>query len=389
MLPFIDLQAQQARIKQGVDEAIQRVLAHGGYIMGPEVGELEEQLAQYTGSKHCIAMSSGTDALIAGLMALDVGPGDAIITTPFTFFATIESIMLCGATPIFADIEPDSFNISPEQIRAQIEFIQQHTDLTPRGIIPVDLYGLPADYEQINSIADQFGLFVLQDAAQSFGATRFGSHAPSHALLGTTSFFPAKPLGCYGDGGAVFTDDDRIAEALRSIRVHGKGEDKYDNVRVGLNARIDTLQAAILLEKLKIYPDEFESRQRHAAQYGLRLDALSADGQAIRQLIPEGAQSAWAQFVIRSDRRDSLSEALRESGIPTTVYYRTPSHQLKACRDLPSQGSFPRAEAAAREVLALPFHPYLTTEQINSICDAIESHLTEPAVSEQLASDAN
>jgi len=382
MIPFIDLQAQQDRIKPQVDAAIQRVLNHGKYIMGPEVAELENQLADFVGAKHCIGVSNGTDALSMSLMAYDVGPGDAVITTPFTFFATVEAIMLRGATPIFADIDPQTFNICPVEIRNAIERTRSKTDLNLRGIIPVDLYGLPADYQSIMPIANEHDLFVLQDSAQSFGALRAGKYAPSHGHIGTASFFPAKPLGCYGDGGAVITDDDELAEKVRSIRVHGKGIDKYDNVRLGLNARLDTIQAAILIEKLKIYPDELELRQKVAAQYTKAIANINAelgDGVIGRQIVPEGSQSAWAQFVIQSPGRDKIAEELKSAGIPTVVYYRTPAHLLKACENLPAAISLPNSELAASQILALPFHPYLLDDSLQQVISIIrKAHRFEP-----------
>ena len=376
MIPFIDLQAQQDRIKPQIDAAIQRVLAHGKYIMGPEVAELENQLADFVGAKHCIGVSNGTDALSMSLMAYDVGPGDAIITTPFTFFATVEAIMLRGATPIFADIDPQTYNICPVEIKKAIERTRSKTDLNLRGVIPVDLYGLPADYKSIMPIADEHNLFVLQDSAQAFGALRAGKHAPSHGHIGTVSFFPAKPLGCYGDGGAVITDDDQLAEKIRSIRVHGKGIDKYDNVRLGLNARLDTIQAAVLLEKLNVYPDELSRRQKVASHYAQRINQLTSTTRLItRQMIPEDCESAYAQWVIRSPHRDQIAADLKSAGIPSLVYYRTPSHLLKACEGLPAHASMPVAESVSREILALPFHPYLEHDSVDLICETIAKSL--------------
>ncbi len=279
-MDFIDLKAQQQRISALLTENIQRVLAHGQYIMGPEIKELETRLAAYVGVKHAISCSSGTDALLMPLMAYGVGPGDAIFTTPFTFIATAEVIQLLGATPVFVDIDPKTFNLDPEALAEAVSRLGQNpgtAHLKPKGIIPVDLFGQPADYDRIHAIAQKHGLFVLEDAAQSFGATYKGRRAGSLAEVAATSFFPAKPLGGYGDGGAVFTDDDELAEVLRSIRVHGQGKDKYENVRIGLNGRLDTLQAAVLLAKLEIFDQEVMDRQRVARQYSQALNAVVAD----------------------------------------------------------------------------------------------------------------
>ncbi len=277
-LDFIDLKSQQQKISDRLAQNLQRVLAHGQYIMGPEVNELETRLAAYVGVKHAISCSSGTDALLMPLMAYGVGPGDAIFTTPFTFIATAEVIQLLGATPVFVDIDPQTFNLDPESLAEAVGSLGQNpgtAHLKPKGIIPVDLFGQPADYDRINAIARDHGLFVLEDAAQSFGGTYKGRRAGALAEVAATSFFPAKPLGCYGDGGAIFTDDDGLAEVLRSIRVHGQGKDKYENVRIGLNGRLDTLQAAVLLAKLEIFDQEVVDRQRVARQYG---EALKAAG---------------------------------------------------------------------------------------------------------------
>ncbi len=372
MMQFIDLAAQQARIRPDIDAAIARVLDHGKYIMGPEVAQLESELCKFAGAKHCIAVSNGTDALVAALMALDVGPGDMIVTTPFTFFATVEAIELVGAIPIFADIDPTTFNLCPSSLATTID--QCPTADRIKGICTVDLFGLCADYSAINAIAQRHDLFVLQDAAQAFGAsTPDGRRAPTHGRIGTTSFFPAKPLGCYGDGGAVFTDDDQLADIVRSIRVHGKGADKYDNVRIGQNCRLDSIQAAVLLEKLKIYPSELQARQtiakRYQEQFAIRNRQLESPIQV--PTVPEGMQSVWAQFTVRCDDRDAHIARLKAAGVPALVYYRTPSHLLGACRHLGYQvGDFPHAEEAAKSVLSLPFHPYLEPAAIDNIVAA-------------------
>jgi UDP-2-acetamido-2-deoxy-ribo-hexuluronate aminotransferase len=288
-MKLIDLGAQQELIRDSLDKRIRGVLAHGQYIMGPEVKELETRLADFAGTKHAIGCSSGTDALLIALMAYGVGPGDAIFTTPFTFIATAEVIALLGATPVFADIDPRTFNIDPKKLIEAIERTPANGMLKPKGIIPVDLFGLAAEYEEIMSLAAEYGMFVLEDAAQSFGAIYKGKRAPSLGHVGATSFFPAKPLGCYGDGGAIFTDDDELAATMRSIILHGKGSHKYENIRIGVNGRLDTLQAAILLAKVEVFEKELENRQRVAERYSAGLQ-----GMVEVPSIPEGTVSAWA-----------------------------------------------------------------------------------------------
>jgi UDP-2-acetamido-2-deoxy-ribo-hexuluronate aminotransferase len=274
-MQFIDLKAQQDRIRPQLEAAIKNVLDHGQYICGPELRFLEVSLAEFIGTRHAIGCSSGTDALVLALMAYKVGPGDAVFTTPFTFFATCEAIALTGATPVFVDIEPDSYNMDPNQLRLSVARIRKEGNLTPRGVMPVNLFGLPANYDAIMAIADEQGVFVLEDAAQSFGATYKGRRSPGLAHIGVTSFFPAKPLGCYGDGGAIFTNSDEMADVIRSLLVHGQGQDKYDNVRIGMNGRLDTLQAAILIEKLKLFTEELELRQLVANRYSKAITELS------------------------------------------------------------------------------------------------------------------
>ncbi|WP_020676315.1 DegT/DnrJ/EryC1/StrS family aminotransferase [Geopsychrobacter electrodiphilus] len=373
-MEFIDLKAQQDRIRPQIDAAIKRVLDHGQYIMGPEVGQLEQMLAEFVGVKQVIGCSSGTDALLLPLMAYGVGPGDAIFTTPFTFFATCEMIALTGAIPVFVDIDPDTYNIDPIKLDAAILRVICEGKLNARGVIPVDLYGLPADYDAIMAIAEKYGLFVIEDAAQAFGATYKGRKAPGLAHVGATSFFPAKPLGCYGDGGAVFTDDDEMAEKIRSLLIHGKGLDKYDNVRIGLNARLDTIQAAILIEKLKIYEAEIEMRQQIANRYTQRLVAKGdASGFSIvSPFVPGGYDSVWAQYTIRSKRREALKCQLHQAGIPSMIYYMKPMHLLKANNYLGyMNGDFPISEDSAKTVLSLPLYPYMPKSVQDQIIDNI------------------
>ncbi len=357
-LDFIDLKTQQQRISDRLNLNLQRVLAHGQYIMGPEVNELETRLAAYVGVRHAISCSSGTDALLMPLMAYGVGPGDAIFTTPFTFIATAEVIQLLGATPVFVDIDPQTFNLDPVSLAEAVGSLGQNpgtAHLQPKGVIPVDLFGQPADYDRINAIARDHGLFVLEDAAQSFGGTYKGRRAGALAEVAATSFFPAKPLGCYGDGGAIFTDDDGLAEVLRSIRVHGQGKDKYENVRIGLNGRLDTMQAAVLLAKLEIFDQEVVDRQKVARQYCEALSPLVT----VPSVAPD-CTSVWAQFSVLSDQREVLLQKLQAAQIPAAIYYPVPLHLQKAFAHLGYKpGDFPVSEHASRRIFSLPMHPYL------------------------------
>lgn len=374
-MDFIDLKAQQERIRSELDAAIARVLDHGQYIMGPEVSALEKRLAEFAGSKHCISCSSGTDALLLPLLAYEIGPGDAVFTTPFTYFATPEAIALTGATPVFVDIQSDTYNIDPTLLEEAIESVVSAGELNPRGIMPVDIFGLPAEYDQILPIARKHGLFVIEDGAQAFGAEYKGRRAPALADVGATSFFPAKPLGCYGDGGAVFSDDEQLLDIMTSLRIHGQGADKYNNVRIGLNARMDTIQAAVLLEKMKLYPEEIELRQKVAAGYIERFAALG-DTSPISSMpsVPAGSTSVYAQFCIESERREQIQSALSAASIPSPIYYAKPMHQLDAMlgrsRCAPSCGC-PVSEAVAERIFALPFHPYLTEAQLDEIVNVI------------------
>lgn len=359
-IAFIDLKTQQAQILPALTARIQAVLSHGQYVMGPEVGELESRLAAYVGVKHALSCSSGTDALLMALMAYGVGPGDAIFTTPFTFIATAEVVQLLGATSVFVDVERGTFNLDPEALEKTIRDLaaDPRSHVRPKGIIPVDLFGQPADYDQINALASRHGLFVLGDAAQSFGATYKGKRTGSLAEVSATSFFPAKPLGCYGDGGAIFTDDDALAEILHSIRVHGQGKDKYENVRLGLNGRLDTLQAAILLAKLDIFDQEIAQRQDVAQRYN----------EGLRQVVEVPAvapdrTSVWAQYSVLSPHRAALQESLRQAGIPTAIYYPIPLHLQGAFQHLGYQpGDFPVSEDLAQRIFSLPMSPYLSED---------------------------
>jgi UDP-2-acetamido-2-deoxy-ribo-hexuluronate aminotransferase len=370
-MDFIDLKSQQKAIWPAIQERIQRVLAHGQYIMGPEVHELEARLAAYVGVKQAVSCSSGTDALLMPLMAYGVGPGDAIFTTPFTFIATAEVIQLLGATPVFVDIDSKTFNIDPAALEQAIVGLGHNAktrSLQPKGIIPVDLFGQPADYDAIKALARQHKLFVLEDAAQSFGATYKGRKAGSLADAAATSFFPAKPLGSYGDGGAIFTDDDGLAEILRSIRNHGQGRDRYENIRIGLNGRLDTLQAAILLVKLDIFDQEAEARQAVAARYSQGLHKLVE----VPYVAP-ACTSIWAQYSVLSEQRQALQEKLQAGGIPTAVYYPLPLHLQKAFLPLGYKtGDFPVSEGAAQRIFSLPMHPYLEAAQQDLIIKTLQ-----------------
>jgi len=372
-MDFIDLPAQQRRISEKLHANIARVLSHGQYINGPEVRELEKTLAAYVGVKHAVGCASGTDALLMALMALGIGPGDAVFTTPFTFVATAEVIGLLGATPVFVDIDSATFNIDPAKLEQAIEAVEKSDPalhplprftggkLRPRAVIPVDLFGLPADYDAIEAIAARRGIAVIEDAAQSFGGEYKGRKACSFGQIACTSFFPAKPLGCYGDGGMCFTEDDLLAERLRSIRVHGQGNDKYENVRIGINGRLDTLQAAILLAKFTIFPEEIGLRQEVAKRYNALLAGLAKTPE-----IPKNYLSAWAQYSILvqgSAERSGLMAKLKEAGIPTAVYYPKPLHRQTAFAGLGyREGTFPDSDDCASRIFSLPMHPGLAAE---------------------------
>lgn len=370
-MQFIDLKKQYENIQSSINGRIHNVLEHSKFIMGPEVKELEEKLSKFSGAEFCITCSSGTDALLLALMTYDVGPGDAVFTTPFTFIATAEVISLLGATPIFVDIDPETYNIDPKKLEKAINDFKKGEkptsdipdNLTPKAIIPVDLFGLSADYDTINQITRENDLIVIEDAAQSFGGSYKGKKTCNLADIAATSFFPAKPLGCYGDGGAVFTNDKDIADKLVSLRVHGKGTDKYDNVRVGLNGRCDTIQAAILLSKMEIFAEEIELRQNVAQRYSDGLQDIVKV-----PFIPDGYVSAWAQYSILSDSRQELMDQLKENGIPTAIYYPKPLHLQTAYSYLGYQEeSMPVSEEISQEIFSLPMHPYLSEDDQEKI----------------------
>ncbi|WP_421903771.1 DegT/DnrJ/EryC1/StrS family aminotransferase [Maridesulfovibrio sp.] len=382
-IPFIDLKKQFSRIEEQVRGNMDAVLEHGAYIMGPEIPALEKRLAEYCGTKHALGCASGTDALTLALMSLDVKPGDAVFTTPFTFFATAETIALTGATPVFVDIDPVTFNIDPEKLEKTIEAMKGADNgmvlpnvegLTPKGIMPVDIFGLPADYDAIKAIADKHDLFIIEDAAQSFGGEYKGKRACSLGDITCTSFFPAKPLGCYGDGGMCFTDDDELIERLRSHRVHGQGPDKYDNIRLGITGRLDTLQAAVLQAKFDIFPEEVDLRDKVADTYAellANVEGLTAPS------VPEGYRSVWAQYcplAKDSEHRDRIQAALSEKGIPSPIYYPIPMHLQTAFKELGyKMGDCPVSEDAASRIFAIPMHPYLEKEQQEMIAEAIKN----------------
>lgn len=367
-MQFIDLAAQQNRIRDRIDARISSVLDGGKYIMGPEVRELEGKLAEFCGVGHCVSCANGTDALVLAMMALGIGPGDAVIVPTFTFAATAEAPCIVGATPVFADINPDTYNMDPASLIRCIEAAKA-AELTPKAIIAVDLFGLPAEYPVIEEIARDHDLKLIGDSAQGWGGTIEGHMTGSFGDVTTTSFFPAKPLGCYGDGGAVFTDDEELAILLDSLRVHGKGTEKYDNVRIGTNSRLDTLQAAILLEKLAIYADEIDARNAVATRYTTALHNKFKTPH-----IPEGYRSIWAQYTLQADNRDAVMASLKEAGIPSVVYYPRPLHTQSAYAGFPTDPKgLPVSEAAAARVFSLPMHPYLEAEEQDRVIAALQA----------------
>lgn len=372
-MEFRDLKQQYRVLRKDMDKAILDAVAGGAYIMGPQVRELERQLAEYVGVKHCLTCANGTDALTLALKAWGIGNGDAVFVPDFTFFSSAEVAPLEGATPVFVDVCEQTFNIDAENLERAIERTLAEGKLTPRVIVAVDLFGLPADYQRIRAIADRYGLLILEDAAQGFGGSINGRKACSFGDIATTSFFPAKPLGCYGDGGAVFTDNDEWAELIASYRVHGKGSFKYDNVRIGLNSRLDTLQAAVLQVKLSAFKEHELAAINAAAE---RYTSL-LQGVVDTPVIPEGFYSSWAQYTIKlkdAEERDALQASLKAQGIPAMVYYPKPLH-LQAAFKGEAQDQCPVATSLCCRVLSLPLHPYITEEDIEKVCSAIKATL--------------
>ena len=358
MIPFIDLAAQQTRIKDKIDANIQKVLAHGRYILGPEVQELEEKLANFVGAKYCISCANGTDALQIALMALNVGPGDEVITPGFTYIATAETVALLGAKPVYVDIDPKTYNLDHSLLEAAI---------TPntKAIIPVSLYGQCADFDEINAISAKHNIPVIEDAAQSFGATYKGRKSGNLSTISCTSFFPSKPLGCYGDGGAIFTNDEELATIMRQIARHGQDR-RYHHIRVGINSRLDTLQAAILLAKLEIFPDEIQQRHKVAQTYS---EKLQEAGITTTPYIKEHNLSAWAQYTIQVNNRVEVQERLKKAGIPTAIHYPVPLNKQPAVAD--PNASLPVGDAVAESVLSLPMHPYMPKKDIEKVVSTI------------------
>jgi UDP-2-acetamido-2-deoxy-ribo-hexuluronate aminotransferase len=385
-MQFIDLSAQQQRIRKKLEKRLLAVLDHGRYIFGPEIEELEQKLADYVGAKHAVACASGTDALMMALMTQEIGPGDAVFTSSFTFCATAEVICLLGATPVFVDIDDITYHIAPSELESAIKavlnndrshpaFRNLHEDetLIPKAVIPVDLFGQPADYDAILPIASKYNLLVIEDAAQAYGATYRGKKAGGLGDIGCTSFFPAKPLGCYGDGGMCFTDRDDIIDILHSLRVHGQGTDNNNNVRIGINGRMDSFQAAVLLEKLTIFDEELILRDRIANNYSSMID----DNNRLRLPLVSGDRtSTWAQYSILAsseNHRETVLNQLREDGIPTAIYYPIPLHLQDAFRGLGYvPGDFPVSEKCAERIFSIPMHPYLLDEEQSIIADSID-----------------
>ena len=366
-MQFIDLGAQRERIRDRLKAAIDRVVDEGRYILGPQVAEFERRLAGYVGVEHCVACANGTDALLLPLYASGIGPGDAVFVPSFTFAATAEVVALAKAEPVFVDIDPVTYNMDVASLEAAIRMIRAEGRLTPRAIIPVDLFGLAADYNAIEKIAAREKLLVIEDAAQAIGGTRGGRKCGAFGTVGATSFYPAKPLGCYGDGGAMFTNDGALAETLRSFAFHGKGETQYDNIHVGVNSRLDTIQAAILIEKLAILEDEVEARQVVARRY-----AEGLEGVVKTAFVPEGSRSAWAQYAIETPDRDALKAHLQARGIPSVIYYVKPLHQQVAYSRFPvAPGGLPVSESLPERILCLPMHPYLSQADQDRIVGAI------------------
>ncbi|MBN1293334.1 MAG: DegT/DnrJ/EryC1/StrS family aminotransferase [Candidatus Latescibacteria bacterium] len=374
-MQFIDLKKQYEFIKDSVQKRMAAVIDQTHFILGPEIPILERKLAEYTGTSYCVTCASGTDALLLSLLAKDIGPGDAVFTTTFTFIATAEVISLVGATPVFVDIDRKTYNIDAYKLRDEVLKVKEGSSITasfpknlvPKAVIPVDLFGLCADYDAIDAVAKEFGLFVLEDAAQSFGAIYKGKKACSFGECAATSFFPAKPLGCYGDGGAIFMNSRAMFDIIRSLRVHGQGADKYENVRIGINGRLDTLQAAVLLAKLEIFENEMQWRQSIAAKYSAQLKI-----KFVVPTVPEGYRSTWAQYSILNDSRKEVITRLKYKGVPTAIYYPKPLHLQNAFAFLGyEKGQFPVAEEVVDKIFSIPMHPYLEEREQDMIIDVL------------------
>ena len=374
-MQFRDLKTQYTVLKDEMDKAILDVVASSAYVMGPKIKEMETAFAEYVGMKHCIACNSGTDALLLALKAWDVKPGDAVFVPSFTFFASAEVIAMQGATPVFVDVDKDTFNMDVADLERKVEQTIKAGKLTPRIIIAVDLFGLPADFTAIRKVAEKYGLYVLEDGAQGFGGRIGDRKACTFGDISTTSFFPAKPVGCYGDGGAIFTNNDEWAALMESYHIHGKGSDRYDNVRIGMNSRLDSIQAAILIVKLKAFKDyELVDVNKMAARYTEKLkDAVKTP------VVPDGFYSSWAQYTLQVENKDvrsGLQEALKALDIPTAIYYPIPMHRQTAFKDLDlSDNCCPVSDQLADTVISLPIHPYLSDSDQDMICDAVRRYL--------------
>jgi dTDP-4-amino-4,6-dideoxygalactose transaminase len=365
-IAFIDLKAQQARVRERIDARFKAVLDHGAYINGPEVAELEAALCEFTGAARTLAAANGTDALIIPMLAMDLKPGDAVFIPAFTYNATANAVLLAGATPVFVDVRARDFNIDPDDLDQRIEAVKREGRLNPRLVIAVDLFGIPADYAALAPVLEKHGLQLMADAAQSFGARSQGRWAGNIAPVTGTSFFPAKALGCYGDGGAIFFREESLWEACEQIRWHGTDSARKESIRVGMNGRLDSLQCAVVLEKLAIFPDELERRRRIAAIYN---DRLSEHVEP--QAFGEGAESGWGLYTVAIGDRDAVQAELKADGIPTAIYYPQPLHRMRAFQAYAPEGGLPEAERLAERVLSLPMHPYLSEDQAQYVCDRL------------------
>lgn len=371
-MEFRDLKTQYRVLKKDIDKAILKVAADCNFINGTQVLQLEEELAEYVGVKHCVTCANGTDALSLSMMAWEIGPGDAVFVPDFTFFSSGEIVSHCGASPVFVDVDPDTFNIEADSLENAIKKVKEDGRLTPKAVVAVDLFGLPADFDAVRNVTEKYGLLLLEDGAQGFGGELHGKKACSFGDISTTSFFPAKPLGCYGDGGAVFTDDDDLAAAMKSIRVHGKGDNKYDNIRIGLNSRLDTMQAAVISVKLKAFRDyELMDVNEAAKKYTAALRDLVKT-----PVIPEGFYSSWAQYTVQmesKEQRDCVQAGLKAAGIPSMVYYPKPMHMQQAFGPgMDYEPDCSVTEKLCDTVLSLPMHPYLTDEDIETVCSELK-----------------